>query len=115
MNHTGKISRLTPYHGKDSLYVDDGNSLDITHVSEGLIDTKEGSLKLNNILIVLEIKKNLLSVSQLTHDNACIIIFTANEFSIEDLQARMTAKAPFSSRKFSTLSKIQNMKIFNVF
>ena len=24
-------------------------------------------------------------------------------------------KAPFSSRKFSTLSKIQNMKIFNVF
>ena len=25
------------------------------------------------------------------------------------------SKAPFSSRKFSTLSKIQNMKIFNVF
>ena len=25
------------------------------------------------------------------------------------------AKAPFSSRKFSTLSKIQNMTIFNVF
>ena len=61
------------------------NSLDITHVGEGLIDTKEGSLKLNNVLIVPEIKKNLLSVSQLTHDNACNIIFTTNEFFVEDL------------------------------
>ena len=28
---------------------------------------------------------------------------------------KLITKAPFSSRKFSTLSKIQNMKIFNVF
>lgn len=55
MNHTGKISNLTPYYGKDSLYVGDGNSLDITHVGEGHVKTKESSLKLNNILIVPKI------------------------------------------------------------
>ena len=29
--------------------------------------------------------------------------------------AVLDIKAPFSSRKFSTISKIQNIKIFNVF
>ena len=46
----------------------------ITHVG-GNIHTKDGNLRLNNALIVPEIKKNLVSVSQLTKDNACNIIF----------------------------------------
>ena len=49
-----------------------------------------------------------------------IVIFLYNLSFEPDLEGMLCSfepksKAPFSSRKFSTLSKIQNMKIFNVF
>ena len=75
LNNPGKVSKLKTYKGGDSLYVGNGDSLDITHIGEGDIYTENGKLKLKNILIVPEIKKNLLSIGQLTQDNACNIIF----------------------------------------
>lgn len=62
MSNPGKIDKLSKYYGNDSLYVGDGNSLKISHIGEGKIQTKNGSLKLMEVLIVPEIRKNLLSV-----------------------------------------------------
>ena len=64
MKQIGKIFRLTPYPSKDSLYIINGESLDITHVGEGKIHIKDGNLKLKNVLIVSKIlKKSLISQS----------------------------------------------------
>ena len=52
----------------------------------------------------------LVGSKEICHPN----LETENELS-ELLKKAAKFKAPFSSRKFSTLSKIQNMKIFNVF
>ena len=62
LNNPGKISQLKTYKGGDSLYVGNGDSLDITHIGEGDIYSKNGKLKLKNVLIVPDIKKNLLSI-----------------------------------------------------
>ena len=75
LNNPGKVSKLKTYKGGDSLYVGNGDSLDITHISKGDIYTENGKLKHKNVLIVTDIKKNLLSIGQLTQDNACNIIF----------------------------------------
>lgn len=42
--------------------------------------------------MVPKIKKNLLSISQLTRDNDCSIEFFANQFVIKDQQGQMLAK-----------------------
>ena len=92
LNNPGKVSKLKTYKGGDSLYVGNGDSLDITHIGEGDIYTENGKLKLKNILIVPEIKKNLQSIGQLTQDNACNIIFSTNNFVVKDLQGKVIAK-----------------------
>ena len=56
--------------------------------------------------------KNLNYVSQFL--NFLWTKMTPNNFYIYN-EPNIKAKTPFSSRKFSTISKIQNMKIFNVF
>ncbi|KAH9666463.1 hypothetical protein KPL70_020649 [Citrus sinensis] len=38
------------------------------------------------------LKKNLLSVGQLTHDNSCIIEFSSNKFVVKDYQGNILAK-----------------------
>ena len=84
------MSHHTDYHGPDDITIGNGKSLDITYVGERNIHN--GNLKLKNVLIVPEIKKNLLSVSQLTQYNACNIIFSTNNFVFEDLQGKLMAK-----------------------
>ena len=63
LNDHGKIIEITPYEGNESLYVGNEESLEITHINgEGNIQTKLGDLKLKNVLIVPDIKKNLKNV-----------------------------------------------------
>ena len=92
LNNPGKVSKLKTYKGGDLLYVGNGDSLDITHIGEGDIYTENGKLKLKNVLIVPDIKKNLLSIGQLTQDNACNIIFSTNNFVVKDLQGKVIVK-----------------------
>lgn len=49
--------------------VGDRNLLDITHIGTGNIQQNENELPLNNILVVPDIKKDLLFVSKLTNDS----------------------------------------------
>lgn len=69
INNLHKISNVIPYKGNDSIYVGNGESLKIYHVGEGNIETKHEKLLLKNVMIVLEIKKNLLSL-----ENSLLII-----------------------------------------
>ena len=44
--------------------------------------TRTGDLDLNNVLVVCEMKKNLLSIHKLTRDNNCSITLFADKFVI---------------------------------
>lgn len=69
-NDKGKLSHSHRYKGFDSVIVGNGVYLPITCIESSSIGHAK-SLALNNILVVPKIKKNLLSVSQLTKDNSC--------------------------------------------
>lgn len=65
------------------LFVGNGASLCITHVGHVVFKLKNlitsPTIKLNNILLVPQITKNLISISQLTKDNNVVVEFT-NKF-----------------------------------
>lgn len=57
--------------------------LDITHVGTTCVDTKNGKLHLHNGLVVTEIKKSLLCISQITTEHAYLFEFTCDGFVIK--------------------------------
>ena len=60
--------------------VGNSDTLDITHVGSALLNVGSGHLKLNNVLVVPNIKKNLISVSQLTSEYPYAIEFSSSGF-----------------------------------
>lgn len=49
--------------------MENGKSMEITPTGHGKIKVGNGYLELKNVLLVLEIKKNVISVCQLTSDS----------------------------------------------
>jgi transposase InsO family protein len=80
----GNLHSLTPYHGTDGVMVGNGDSLPITHIGQATIGSGSSSLKLNDVLLVPDIKKDLLSVSKLTSDYPLIFEFDGDGFVIKD-------------------------------
>uniref|UniRef100_A0A803Q8R6 Retrovirus-related Pol polyprotein from transposon TNT 1-94-like beta-barrel domain-containing protein n=1 Tax=Cannabis sativa TaxID=3483 RepID=A0A803Q8R6_CANSA len=67
---TTNLDTATPYHGTETLAIGNRKKLLISHIGQSSIPYIDSSpLHLNNILHVPSIKKNLVSVSQLTTDN----------------------------------------------
>ena len=60
-----------------------GNALPISHVGDACVSTKEGKFKLNDMLVVPHLKKNLLSVGKSTSDNSCTSEFTSFDFVVK--------------------------------
>lgn len=56
MNDAGKLSSIENYKGNDMIYVGDGYALPISHVGDACLTTKEGKLKLKNVLVVPGLK-----------------------------------------------------------
>lgn len=52
-----------------------GSKLNISHIGNASIKSNFGDMGLKDVLVVPEIKKNLISVSQFTMDNSCFRIF----------------------------------------
>lgn len=89
-SNKGKLSTVRKYEGNEKLLVGDGNSLHISHIGRGNIHSQNNrSLALNNLLHVLAIKKNLISVSQLTNDNNVFKEFYSDCCVVKDLKTRM--------------------------
>ena len=62
----GMLSNIREYYGIDCVIIGNGSSLPILGIGDTLVKQKNTALPLKNVLFVLELKKNLLSVSQLT-------------------------------------------------
>lgn len=91
-NDLGKLESAHSYNGQYAIYVGNGNKLPIPHTGDALLKTSHGHLKLKDALVAPKLKKNLLSVSQLTLDNSCIFEFDANGFVIKDRNQQILAK-----------------------
>ena len=56
------MSQVIPYKGHDAIFVGNGEALRISHIGKARLKTKHRDLKLKKLLVVLEIKKKMLSM-----------------------------------------------------
>ncbi|PHU00648.1 hypothetical protein BC332_30435 [Capsicum chinense] len=82
----GATSHMTnnSVNGNDKIIIGNGPQLDITHVG----NTIRSGLKLQDVLLVRKIAKNLLSVSKIAKDNSCTLEFDETDFVIKDKKTR---------------------------
>ena len=80
----GKLIDCKPYFGSNKIMVGNGQKLNITHTGNTILHTGKNVVKLENVLVVPDIKKNLISVSQLTSDLPYLFEFTGNGFVIKE-------------------------------
>lgn len=66
--HEGILHNLKPYVGSDHVLIGNGDFLQITHTGDTTIGSGSSCIKLSNVLLVPDLEKNLLSISQLTMD-----------------------------------------------
>ena len=82
-NDMSNLSMAEPFTGTSKLVIGNGVGLFITHTGSAVLriqsSINHSDLKLNNILLVPKITKNLISISKLTRDNDVVIEFT-NDF-----------------------------------
>lgn len=74
---THQLENVSTYTGCDHVTVSNGEILPISHTGSLVISP---TLKLNNVLVVFGITKNLLSDSELTHDYPVQVLFTDSQF-----------------------------------
>jgi len=72
------------YFGNERVMVGNGQSLSISHTSSISTLVPNSPLLLSNVLVVPGITKKLISISQLTKDNNCWVIFFYSGFTIQD-------------------------------
>uniref|UniRef100_A0A803P3U5 Retrovirus-related Pol polyprotein from transposon TNT 1-94-like beta-barrel domain-containing protein n=1 Tax=Cannabis sativa TaxID=3483 RepID=A0A803P3U5_CANSA len=81
------LDTTTPYSDSESVAVGDGKKLIISHIGKAFIPSKNSSpLLLNSVLQVPSITKNLVSVSNLTHDNNVFLEFHKTCCFVKDKQ-----------------------------
>jgi hypothetical protein len=80
----GNLHSSFPYNGHDFVVGGDGSRLPISHVGHTTLSSKYGDLALHDVLVVPELKKNLISVGKLTQDNSCIFECCSSGFKIKD-------------------------------
>ncbi|KAJ8635133.1 hypothetical protein MRB53_009400 [Persea americana] len=95
-DNPGKLFNLIPYKGTNSVMVGNGDFLKFSHIGYGIVHHGNTSIPLKNVLLVPNIKKSLLFVSQLTSDFPCYFEFNKSQFTIKNL---MTKKVLASGSK----------------
>lgn len=78
------MNNVVDYTGNECVIVGNGNTLHITSVGNTELVNGESLLKLNNMLFVPEITKNLVSVSKLAKDNNIFVDFHDSYCLVKD-------------------------------
>ncbi|RVW91845.1 Retrovirus-related Pol polyprotein from transposon RE2 [Vitis vinifera] len=84
------LSIHTPYNGSNDIMIGDGSGLSITHNGSSSLHTTHNTFKLNNVLCVPTMKKNLISISQFCTSNNVSIEFLPTAFLVKDIQTGIT-------------------------
>lgn len=83
---SSKLDNVVPYTGTDKFMIGDRNTLPISHIGNAHINTGSKPIVLKNILLVPNMKKKLISISQLTDDLSCLVELSSTRFLIKDLK-----------------------------
>ncbi|KAJ3703988.1 hypothetical protein LUZ61_007693 [Rhynchospora tenuis] len=83
------LSNYMPYTGADTLHIGNGMGMQITHIGSSLITVSNFSIALNDILLVPNFSRNLLSLSRLLLDNTLLIEFSSHSCLIKDRQTKI--------------------------
>ncbi|KAL6334424.1 hypothetical protein AAG906_015002 [Vitis piasezkii] len=84
------LSMHTLYNGSDDIMIGDGSGLSITHIDSSFLHTPHNTFKLNNVLCVPTMKKNLISISQIFTSNNVSIEFLPTAFLVKDIHTGAT-------------------------
>lgn len=82
------FSLQSSYNGPSSVTIGSGQTLLTHHIGFDMIYTSYSQLKLSQILHVMQLSTNLLSVNQLEKDNNCRVIFDSNNVYVQDKQSK---------------------------
>ncbi|KAH9682999.1 retrovirus-related pol polyprotein from transposon RE1 [Citrus sinensis] len=105
-NDMNNMHSAEPFAGISKLVVGNGAGLSITHLGHATLKMLDGNtnapftLNLTNILLVPQITKNLISISQLTKDNNVIVEFTDKSCFVKD----KTYSLPASNSNLNTFA-----------
>ena len=109
----GKLIDCKPYFGSDKIMVGNGQKLNITHTGNTILHTGKNVVKLENVLVVPDIKKNLISVSQLTSDLPYLFEFTENGFVIKNRETGMVIAKGNRNGGLYSLEQNQEMALYS--
>ncbi|GJT10391.1 retrovirus-related pol polyprotein from transposon TNT 1-94 [Tanacetum coccineum] len=87
-DNTGILTSFSNSSIYPSVFVDNGNSVLVTHTEHSFLHTSYKPLHLNHILVTPYIIKNLIYVCKFTHDNDVYVEFDAYGFSVKDYQTQ---------------------------
>ena len=84
-NDLQNLALHQPYLGDDSVMIGDGSGLAITHTGSSSLPFSSRNIRLNDVLCVPNIKKNLISVYRLCNTNKVSVEFFPASFQVKDL------------------------------
>ncbi|KAK1684062.1 hypothetical protein QYE76_044910 [Lolium multiflorum] len=88
-NSDGNLMSTTPLSNPHFVTVGNGSAVPISSSGHTLFRSSSGQIfKLNHVLLVPHLIRNLLSIRQFTRDNYCSVEFDAFGFSVKDLKTR---------------------------
>ena len=80
------LSLHSPYNGIDDVMIGDGTGLSITHTGSTTLSSPQSTFTLSDVLWVLTMKKNLISISQFCITNNASVEFLLSSFFVKDLR-----------------------------
>ncbi|GAA0184856.1 hypothetical protein LIER_32144 [Lithospermum erythrorhizon] len=122
---TGNSSILTylqPYYGNDKVMVGNDTLLPITHIGRVRLTTTSVDSLIKDVLLVLQLKQNLLSIHKFYQNKCCTVEFNNHSFLVKDKKTQVPflkcsnqgSLYPFSSSYsayFNTLSVVLSKSV----
>ncbi|KAG6748891.1 hypothetical protein POTOM_048829 [Populus tomentosa] len=84
-SHADLVQQPLRFNGPSGVYVGNDDSLRISHIGNSSINLGNNSLSLKDILVVPQLKENLVSIAKLTKDNNCVFACFPWGYVIKDL------------------------------
>jgi hypothetical protein len=75
-------------HNSSNIVVGNGSTLPVLGMGSTYINSPNARFVLSNVLHTPHLIKNLISVRKFTRDNACLVEFDPNGFSVKDLHTK---------------------------
>lgn len=101
------------YNGTNIVLVEKGQGLHIAKIGSTQLYTPTSSFTLNNVLLVLKIQKNLLSVQQFDVDNCMYFEFHYHFFLVKDYLEKVHHQGQLNNGLYQFTTSTQTPQVFS--